>query len=43
MNKKETEIKITERFKDENLDRRRETLEKLFYNLIKIKEHNVNK
>lgn len=42
MRKKENKIKVTEIFKNEHIDKRKETLEKLFYNIIKIKESNYN-
>ena len=42
MRKKESKIKVTEIFKNEHIDKRKETLEKLFYNIIKIKESNYN-
>lgn len=38
MAKKEIEIKIIERFKNEDIEKRKETLENLFYNIIKTKE-----
>lgn len=40
MTKKQTKIKITEIFKNEDIDKRKETMEKLFYNIIKDKESN---
>ena len=42
MRKKENKIKVTEIFKNEPIDKRQEILEKLFYNIIKIKESNYN-
>lgn len=38
MAKKESKIKIIERFKNEDIEKRKETLENLFYNIIKTKE-----
>lgn len=42
MAKKEIKIKIIERFKNEDIEKRKETLENLFYNIIKTKEFDFN-
>ncbi|MCY6355264.1 hypothetical protein [Clostridium sp. ZS2-4] len=42
MLKKETKIKVTERFKNDDLDKRKETLEKLLLKIIKQLEANGN-
>lgn len=40
MNAKQTKIKITEIFKNEDIDKRKETVEKLFYKIIETQEFN---
>lgn len=38
MGKNETKIMITEQFKSEDINKRKETLDKLLYKIIKTKE-----
>ncbi|MBC2579728.1 hypothetical protein [Clostridium sp. DJ247] len=42
MCKKEMKIMVIEKFKNEDVDKRKETLEKLFYNLIKNREESCD-
>ena len=41
MYKKEIKIKVIEQFKNEDIEKRKETLDKLFYKIIKTKEISV--
>lgn len=38
---KKNKIKVTENFKNPDIDKRKEALEKLFYNIIKNREENL--
>lgn len=43
MCKRKNKVKVIEKFKHEDIDKRKETLEKLLYNIIKNREENLSK